>query len=85
MILIEKLQRKSALPPDKINKYENLTGEEILSSNQKQKQKKLQTKAIEDQGRNQLNLFKSIENKQLNLIKILAKMLTKMLTKQQII
>ena len=36
MILIEKLQKKSALSSSKINKYEYLTGEEIIHSNQKQ-------------------------------------------------
>ena len=32
-ILIEKLKKKSALSSGKINKYEYLTGEEILPSN----------------------------------------------------
>ena len=36
MILIEKLQKISALSSGKINKYEYLTGEEILPFNQKQ-------------------------------------------------
>ena len=36
MILIVKLQKISALSSGKINKYEYLTGEEILPSSQKQ-------------------------------------------------
>ena len=36
MILIDKLQKISALSSGKINKYEDLTGEEIVPSNQKQ-------------------------------------------------
>ena len=36
MILIEKLQKISALSSGKIDKYEYLTGEEILPSNQEQ-------------------------------------------------
>ena len=36
MILIEKLQKISALSSGKINKYEYLTGEEILPFSQKQ-------------------------------------------------
>ena len=35
MTLIEKLQKKSALSSGKIDKYEYLTGEKILPSNQK--------------------------------------------------
>ena len=36
MILIEKLQKISVLSSGKINKYEYVTSEEILPSNQKQ-------------------------------------------------
>ena len=36
MILIVKLQKISALSSGKVNKYEYLTGEEILPSSQKQ-------------------------------------------------
>ena len=59
----------SALSSGKINKYEYLTGEEILPSNQQQiieqakftcsslgKALEKQTKAIEDQGKNKLML-----------------------------
>ena len=58
-----------ALSPGKINKYEYLTGEEILQSNQKQtieqdrftyssleKAFEKQTKTIQDQGKNKLLL-----------------------------
>ena len=59
----------SALSPNEIGKYEYLTGEEILLSNQKQmieqakftysplgKAFETQIKAIEDQGKNNLKL-----------------------------
>ena len=74
----------SALPSGKIDKYEYLTGEEILSSNQQQiieqakftysplgKAFEKQTKTIEDQGEKQINALKSLESsgKQLLLIK----------------
>ena len=68
MILIEKLQ-KYVLSSGKINKYEHLTGEEMLPSNQKQiieqakttysslgKASEKQTKVIKDQGKNMLML-----------------------------
>ena len=61
----------SALPSDKIDKYEFLTGEEILPSNQKQmieqaefaysplgKDFEKQTKTIEDQGKNKISAIK---------------------------
>ena len=61
----------SALSSNKIGKYEYLTGEEILPSNQKQiieqakftysplgKAFEKQIKAIEDQGKNNLKLYK---------------------------
>ena len=74
----------SALPSGKIDQYEYLTGEEILSSNQQQiieqakftysplgKAFEKQTKTIEDQGEKQINALKSLESsgKQLLLIK----------------
>ena len=74
----------SALPSSKINKYEYLTREEILPSNQKQiiEQAKFTysplgkafeklTKTIEDQGQKQVDAFKSLESsdKQLQSIK----------------
>ena len=75
MILIEKLQKISALSSGKIDKYEYLTGEEILPSNQQQiiQQAKFtysslgiafekQIKTIEDQGKKQV---KAIQDKQL--------------------
>ena len=88
----EKLQYKinrkaakiSALSSGKIDKYEYLTGEEILPSNQKQiieqakfiysplgKALEKQTKTIEDQGEKQVNALKSLESsdKQLPSIK----------------
>ena len=72
--------RISALLSGKIDKYEYLTGEEILPSNQQQiieqakftysplgKAFEKQTKTIEDQGEKQINALKSLEssNKQL--------------------
>ena len=74
----------SALLSDKINKYEYLTGEEILPSNQKQitEETKLtysplgkafekQTKTIEEQRKKQVDPLKSLESsdKQLPSIK----------------
>ena len=70
----------SALSSDKINKYEYLTGEEILPSNQKQtieqakftysplkKALEKQTKLIEGQGKKQLDVLKDLkDNKALN-------------------
>ena len=63
--MIERLQKISALSSGKIGKYEYLTGEEILSSNQQQiieqakftysplgKAFEKQTKTIEDQEKN---------------------------------
>ena len=57
MTLIERLRKFSALSSGKIDKYEYLTGEEILPSNQQQiiQQAKFalekQIKTIEDQGK----------------------------------
>ena len=57
MTLIERLRKFSALSSAKIDKYEYLTGEEILPSNQQQiiQQAKFalekQIKTIEDQGK----------------------------------
>ena len=66
----------SALSSDKIDKYEYLTGEEILPLNQKQiiKQAKFtyfplgkafekQTKIIEDQGKKQVHVLKKFNTK----------------------
>ena len=74
MILIERPQKISALTSDKIDKYEYLTGEEILPSNQQQiiEQAKFtysplgkdfhkQTKTIEDQGKKQVDALKSLK------------------------
>ena len=68
MILIEKLQKISVLSSGKIEKYEYLTGEEILLCNEKQiieqakftysplgKAFEKQTKTIEDQGKTQVD------------------------------
>ena len=65
----------SALLSGKIDKYEYLTGKEILPSNQQQtieqakftysslgKAFEKQTKAIEDQGEKQVNALKSLES-----------------------
>ena len=65
----------SALSSGKIDKYEHLTGEEILPSNQQQiieqakftysplgKAFEKQTKTIEDQGKKQVNAYKSLES-----------------------
>ena len=65
----------SALSSDKIDKYEYLTGEEILPSNQQQiieqakftysplgKAFEKQTKTIEDQGKKQINALKNLES-----------------------
>ena len=65
----------SALSSGKLKKYEYLTGEEKFLSNQKQITEKAnfiyyplgkafekQTKAIEDQGKNQISAIKSVEN-----------------------
>ena len=70
-ILIENLPKISALSSGKINKYEYLTGEEILPPNQKQiiEQDKLiyspwgrafekQTKKVENQGGKQVRTIK---------------------------
>ena len=74
----------SALSSGKINKYENLTGEEILQSNQRQiieqakftyyplgKAFEKQTKTIEDQGKKQVDALTAlkISNKKLPSIK----------------
>ena len=74
MILIERPQKISALTSGKIDKYEYLTGEEILPSNQQQiiEQAKFtysplgkafhkQTKTIEDQGKKQVDALKSLK------------------------
>ena len=73
MILIERLQKISALSSDKIDKYEYLTGEEILLSTQQQiieqakftysplgKAVEKQTKTIKDRGEKQI---KAIQDK----------------------
>ena len=65
----------SALPSGKIDKYEYLTGEEILPSNQQQiieqakftysplgKAFEKQTKTIEDKGKKQIDALKSLES-----------------------
>ena len=75
MILIEKQQKYQLYHQGKINKYEYLTGEEILPSNQQQiieqakftysplgKAIEKQTKTIEDQGEKQKQKFKIINN-----------------------
>ena len=67
----------SALSSNKIGKYEYLTGEEILPSNQKQiieqakftysplgKAFEKQIKAIEDQGENQVEALKDLKPKE---------------------
>ena len=71
----------SALSSGKIEKYEYLTGEEILPSNQQQiieqvkftystlgKAFEKQTKTIEDQGEKQIKAIQDIKNNQLILI-----------------
>ena len=83
MILIERLQ-KFQVYHQAIDKYEYLTGEEILHFNQQQiigqakffysllgKGFEKQTKTIEDQGEKQVNALKSLESsdKQLPSIK----------------
>ena len=70
-----------ALSPSKINKYEYLTGEEILQSNQKQtieqdrftyssleKAFEKQTKTIQDQGKKQVIVLKTFKPKELGAI-----------------
>ena len=67
----------SALSSGKIDKYEYLTGEEILPSNQQQiieqakftysplrKAFEKQTKTIEDQGKKQVDVLKILETKE---------------------
>ena len=74
MTLIERL-RISALSSGKIDKYEYLTGEEILPSNQQQiiqqakftysplgKDFEKQIKTIEDQGKNQVDALESLKD-----------------------
>ena len=69
----------SALSSGKIDKYEYLTGEEILPSNEKQiieqfkftysplgKAFQKQTKKFEDQGKNQVDILKTLKPKNLN-------------------
>ena len=76
MTLIERLAKISALSSGKIDKYEYLTGEEILPSNQQQiiqqakfaysplgKTLEKQIKAIEDKGKKQVKAIQ--DNKQL--------------------
>ena len=83
IILIEKQQKISALSSGKLHKYEYLTGEDILPSNQEQiiEQAKFtysplckafdkQIKKIEDQGKKQvdaLNTLKSNNNNKLEI------------------
>ena len=68
-----------ALSSGKIDKYEYLTGEEILPSNEKQiieqfkftysplgKAFQKQTKKFEDQGKNQVDILKTLKPKSLN-------------------
>ena len=72
----------SALLPGKINKCEYLTGEKILPSNQKQiieqakftycslgKAFKKQTKTIQDQGKKQVDILKTLNAKKLETVK----------------
>ena len=79
MILIETQQKISALSSGKIDKYEYLTGEEILPSNKQQiiEQAKLtysplgkafekQTKTIEDQGEKQIKALQDNKKQPLN-------------------
>ena len=74
--------KMSAESSGKIDKYEHLTGEEILPSNQKQikEQAKFtyspwgqafqkQTKTIEDQGKKQTDVLKALQPKELEAIK----------------
>ena len=74
IILIEK-QRKYALSSGKLHKYEYLTGEDILPSNQQQiiEQTKFaysplgkafdkQIKTIEDQGKKQVNALNTLKS-----------------------
>ena len=76
MILIERLQKKSALSSGKVDKYEYLTGEEILPPNQQQitdqakftysplgKAFEKQTKTIEDQGKKQIDALVALKPK----------------------
>ena len=73
MILIEKQQKISALSSGKLHKYEYLTGEDILPSNQEQiiEQAKFtysplckafdkQIKKIEDQGKKQVDTLNTL-------------------------
>ena len=68
-----------ALSSGKIDKYEYLTGEEILPSNEKQiieqfkftysplgKAFQKQTNKFEDQGKNQVDILKTLKPKNLN-------------------
>ena len=68
-----------ALSSGKIDQYEYLTGEEILPSNEKQiieqfkftysplgKAFQKQTKKFEDQGKNQVDILKTLKPKNLN-------------------
>ena len=79
MILIETQQKISALSSGKIDKYEYLTGEEILPSNKQQiiEQAKLtysplgkafekQTKTIEDQGEKQIKALQDNKKQPVN-------------------
>ena len=75
MILIEKQQKfLSALSSGKLDKYDYVTGEEILPSNQQQiieqtkftysplgKAFEKQTKTIEDQGKKQVDALESLK------------------------
>ena len=80
----------SALSSGKIDKYEYLTGEEILSSKQQQiieqakstysplgKAFEKQTKTIEDQGKKQIKQFKINHLKRLNNILIMIMIIKK--------
>ena len=83
-----KAARIPALSSKKIDKYEYLTGQEILPFNQRQiiepatftysvlgKAFKRQTKTIEDQGENQIKQLKIMENNWLNLMNLLKRIL----------
>ena len=81
-------EKISALSPEKINKYEYLTGEEILPSNQRRvveytkfaysplgKFLEKQTKTIEDQRKKHIKQLKIVENNWLNLMNLLKRIL----------
>ena len=82
IILIEKQQKTSALLSRKLHKYEYLTGEDILPSNQQQviEQTKFtysplgkafgkQIKTIEDQGKKQVHALEKLQPGKQNLLR----------------